>query len=438
MKRVGRERQYALQNKVFEHEFNPENYINDRLLEIEDDEERKQLRTIMDTFFSPFYQYMEEKYQKLEEKILEKNSQEQSTFDIVTTICPKDKLIAYEHTMFPMREEDLEETYLSVQQLLTCLEEQKECYCYSVYGKMDFEKLQNLWQEKRKFKGTIKTADAEFEAWFILKKNKTYEKKIKELYEIFVRNQIPWHTLQAPFIHKMTDVYIVDASYPEGDIIDTIEIDFEEYKDQLLVQMIPLWNIGKKTIRSSAYPTFEVDQINFTHFIYNSQLNKKCDYLVANDKVEYWNVRKESEDLCIECKEVEPVTWQLLEIHKDIQCHYKESYPLMSNSSGAKTNNMLIRTKGELQKRIGELQVEKYLKFKEIQAVDSLTWNQKNTYSMNSSIQEELQIHGSRPGLLFVFEAVDKSNYLNTDVLSYVVSSLQWELREYQCFGKIM
>lgn len=438
MKRVGRERQYALQNKVFEHKFNPENYINDRLLEIEDDGERKQLRTIMDTFFSPFYQYMEEKYQKLEQKMLEKDSQEQSAFDIVTTICPKDKLIAYEHTMFPMIEEDLEEKYLSVEELINCLEKQKECYCYSAYAEMDFESLKSLWQEKRKFKGKVKTADAEFEAHFILKKNKKYEKKVKELYEIFLRNQIPWKTLQIPFIYKMIDVYIVDASYPEGDIVDSIEVDFEEYKQQIMFQMIPLWNVGKKIIRSSAYPTFEVDQINFTHFIYSSQLNKKCQYLVENDKVEYWNVRKESEDLCIECKEVEPVTWNLLEIHGDIQCHYKAAYPFMSNAGGTKTNGMLVRTKGELRKRIGALQVEKYLKFKEIQAVDSLTWKEKNTYSMDAPIQEELQIYGNRPGLLFIFEAVDKSDYLNQDVLSYVVSSLQWELREYQCFGKIM
>ncbi|MBD5465863.1 MAG: hypothetical protein HDR22_08615 [Lachnospiraceae bacterium] len=426
-----------MQNKVLEQEFNPEEYMNERLLEIADDTERKQLRAIMNSFFTPFYQYMEEKYQKLEQRMLEKDNQD-GVFDIVTTICPKNKLIAYEDTMFPMYEEDLEEQYIKVDELIACLEEQKECFCYFAYGQMEYEKLQKLWKEKRRFKGKIKTADAEFEAYFILKKNEKYGKKIKELYEIFVRNQIPWHTLKAPFINKMIDVYVVEASYPEGEVIESIEVDFEEYKEQILFEMVPLWNIGKKKIRSSAYPAFEVDQVNFTHTIYSSQLEKNCQYLVGNDQLEYWNVRKESEDLCIECKEVEPVTWDLLEIHHDIQCHYKDAYPLMSNDRKTRTDTMLMRTLGELRKRIGELQVEDYLTFRELQKVDSVTQKEVNTYSMNEPIQEELQAQGNRPGLLFIFEAADKEDYLNGDVLSYVISSLQWELPEYECFGKIM
>lgn len=427
-----------MQNRIFENEFNPEKYVNDRLLEITDSAERKQLRNIMDSFFSPFYQYMEERYQQLEERMLEKDTQESSSFDIVTSVCEKDKLIAYEDTMFPMFEEDLEKQSVKVAELINCLKEQKECYCYLAYGQMEFAQLQKLWKEKRKFKGKIKTEDAEFEAYFILKKNEKYGKKIKELYEVFVRNQIPWHTLQIPFINKMTDVYIVEATYPEGDTIESIEVDFEEYKEQILYEMIPVWNLGKRTIRSSGYPAFEVDQINFTHTIYSSQLEKKCQYLVENSQVEFWNVRKESGDLCIECKELEPVTWQLLEIHNDIQCHYDNAYPLMSNHRREQADKMLMRTLGGIQKWIGELQVENYLKFKEVQKIESNDWEEENTYSMNEPIQEELQVQGNRQGLLFIFEAVDKQNYLNGDVLSYVICSLQWELREYQCFGKIM
>lgn len=427
-----------MQNKVFEQEFNPEKYMNDRLLEITDDTERRQLRNLMDSFFTPFYQYIEEKYQKLEQRMFENSSQEKNYFDVITAICPKDKLIAYENTMFPIVEEDLEEQNIRVDELIACLEEKKECYCYSAYVQMEFEKLQNLWKEKRRFKGKIKTADAEFEAYFILKKNKKYGEKVKQLYEIFLRNQIPWRTLQIPYINKMIDVYIVDASYPEGDIIESIEVDFEEYSEQIFFEMIPIWNIGKKIIRSSAYPTFEVDQINFTHIIYSSQLEDKCRYLVTNDQLEYWNVRKEYGDLCIECKEVEPISWQLLELHSDIKCYYKDAYPLMSNAREAQTDNVLMRTLGGIQKRIGELKVENYLKFREIQKIDYKSWKDNNTYSMDEPIKEELQVQGNRPGLLLVFEAVDKSNYLNGDVLSYVVSCIQWELREYKCYGKIL
>lgn len=427
-----------MQNKIFEQDFDPEKYMNDRLLEVTDDTERRQLRNLMDSFFTPFYQYMEEKYEILERRMLENSSQEKEFFDVVSTICPRDKLIAYEDTMFPIVEEDLEEQDLRVEDVIAHLEEKKECYCYSAYVQTDFEKLQNLWNEKRRFKGKIKTEDAEFEAYFILKRSKKYGEKIKQLYETFLRNQIPWRTLQVPYINKMIDVYIVDASYPEGDIIESMEVDFEEYREQIHFDMIPVWNVGKKIIRSSAYPAFEVDQINFTHIIYRSQLKETCQYLVANDQVEYWNVRKESGDLCIECKEVEPVSWQLLELHNNIKCYYKDAYPLMSNAREGQADNVLMRTLAGIQKRIGELKVDSYLKFREIQKIDGNNWKENNTYSMDEPIQEELQVQSNRPGLLLVFEAVDKSNYLNGDVLSYVVSCIQWELQEYRCFGKIL
>ena len=427
-----------MQNKKFEQQFNPEKYINDRLLEIEDSQERKQLRTIMESLFTPFYHYMENKYQKLEERFMESEKQGQNSVDIVTSVCRKDRLNVYEDTMFPICEEDLQEQYIKVEDVIKCLEEHKECYCYSTYGKMEYVELQNLWKEKRKFKGVIKTKDAEFEAYFILKRNKKYGKKVKELYEIFMRNQMPWTTLNIPFIYKMIDVYIVDASYPDGDVIESVEVDFEEYKDKIFFETIPVWNIGKKTIRSSAYPSFETDQINYTHMIYDSQLEKKCDYLVANKQVEYWNVRKESRDLCIECKEVEPVTWELLEVHKEVQCYDKENHPLMSNSQKTRKNTGLIRTFAELQKRITELNVDSYLKLYEIQKAGTHYPMEEATYSMDEAIEEELRVHGEREGLLFIFEAADKTNYLNEDILSYVISSIQWELREYQCFGKIM
>lgn len=82
--------------------------------------------------------------------------------------------------------------------------------------------------------------------------------------------------------------------------------------------------------------------------------------------------------------------------------------------------------------------MEDYLTFKELKKIDSATWKEVNTYSMNEPIQEELQAQGTRPGLLFIFEATDKGSYLNGDMLSFVISSLQWELPEYECFGKIM
>lgn len=427
-----------MQNKIFQQEFELEKYINDRLLERKDDTEHKQLREIMDSLFTPFYQYMEKRYEMLEERMAEELNQNENAYDVVTTICPREKIIAYENTMFPILKEDEERQYLKVEDLINCLEENREFYCCTVYGKMEFALLQNLWQQPQKFRGKIKTSDGEFEAYFIVKKSKKYEAEIGKLYRIFQQNQVPWHTLQFPYMNKMLDVYLVDASYPEGEVIESVDIDFQEYSGQILFEMVPMWNIGKRTIRSSAYPSFEVDQINFIHCIYSSQLQEDCKYLVANQQVEYWNVRREAGDLCIECKKADPISWELLELHSEVKCYHKDGYPLMSNAREDSTDNGIISTLSGVVKYVGELKVGDYLKLREIQQIGFDYPEEHTTYSMDEAIQEELQVQGKRSGLLLVFEAVDRENYLTGDVLSYVVSSVQWQLREYQCFGKLM
>ena len=59
------------------------------------------------------------------------------------------------------------------------------------------------------------------------------------------------------------------------------------------------------------------------------------------------------------------------------------------------------------------------------------------TYSMDPFLEDEIRTSKEREVLLLTFRAKDPSSYLNYDLMSYVVSRVQWELPEFWCVGEL-
>lgn len=425
-----------MQNKrMNQPDFDIEQYMNERLLEVTEEQERKSLRNMMNSLFLPLSQYMEERYENIQQQ-MRKQEKKAGSYPIITGICPKDRLAAYEDTMFPILPSDVEDTCIRIQELEQALQEKQEYFCYRVYCGMDFLKSQEFYRQKRRFRGEIHTQDGAFEAYFVVKKSEEYEKSLKELYQVFLQNEAGWQTVFAPYIYKMADVYLVEASYPVGESVERIEIDFEEYKDDICYQMIPLWNLEEKRIRSSAYPSFQADQINYTHTIFASQLKEDSDYLIRDKDINYWGIRRVEGDLCVECKETEPVSWKLWELHQKIQCHDKVAEQLFCNRKDSKAGERVLRTKAEIAGFVRSLDCEKWLKLERISREES--GQHLPLYDMNEFLKEEIYRGNPTESLVFSFSVADKENYLNYDLLSYVMSCIQWELPEYRCVGNIL
>ena len=80
-----------------------------------------------------------------------------------------------------------------------------------------------------------------------LRRNTEYLQKVGRLYQLFMKNGIPWQTLNAPYLYKLADVVVFQA--PEGiqkkEKIRQIRIDFGKYKDFVFYDMVPVWNVRK-------------------------------------------------------------------------------------------------------------------------------------------------------------------------------------------------
>lgn len=198
--------------------------------------------------------------------------------------------------------------------------------------------------------------------------------------------------------------------------------------------MVPLWNITRQELGDSGYPEFCIDQIHYKHMLYKHKLKEENSYLVDNKEVNIWNIEYQDGDIEILCDKDNEVRWNLIEFHKAEQSGGE--YPYLSNQDtyqGEKT----IRTKAEISRYIQSLGYENILKFVDA-SVQKKSRSKRETYDMNGDLLDEIrQLHRGYQ-LTLEFEPVKEEFEMNLDILSYLVSRLQWEFPEYLCCGRLV
>ena len=156
------------------------------------------------------------------------------------------------------------------------------------------------------------------------------------------------------------------------------------------------------------------------------------DYLVVSDNKKIWNTFRQNGEFHIITNEDKPTVWKILELGYD---SLEKSYdmPIFRNLD-CNINKRCIHTIAEVRRYIVELGYDTRLKLLEVKQIDS--WKEAfNTYSVDDFIVDEIRLSRSRPHLCFKFQPKNDSDYLNQDIMSYLVSKIQWQLPEFKCVG---
>ena len=418
--------------RFFEDGVDYKKYIDERLLEVQEIEDRQQLREIVANMLIPFYERIEEQYRRIEERVYEANDALQGNYKIITGIQPRNKIDITDTSMFPMRKEDLEETQVQVEDLWSALEQQKEHKIYSVFFQADYTKIKELENCKRVFHATVKTEWGEYPATVRLKKNQEYLNQVKALYQEFLNNGIAWKTVCSPYLYKIFDVLLVSAQLPKEERIEEIEVSFEEFEPYVRYHYVPLWNIKKVTVKTSAYPTFCQDKIHYEHCIYGTRLQAGNDYLVEGKK-QLWNVYRKDGDLYIQCDEKMATDWELKEFCYESGMKNYE-LPLIDNKISVP--NRGIRTIAEVKKYVNEMTGGMFI---QLQDVNRNPHHQADeTYDCDAFIVDEIRNKKDAQTLYFEFAPLDEESFLTRDMMSYVVSQLQMIYPEYHCKGVLI
>ena len=424
-----------MENQYFEPDFQFEKYLNDRLLEIEDEGERRALKDVLRKTLLPFYDHARERYEQLESRLYQAQGIGERKFELITGIAERSRIDVTDNAMFPMDEKDLEDPVVDGEELLEKVRAGKPYPILRVFVEADYKTIKRLQNEKRSFRGRIYTEDGEYGSQVRLTANHSYLEKIADLYPAFEKNGIPWKTACIPYLGKFFDVEVLSTDCPSDETITKYKIDFEEYTAMIRFDIVPMWNVRLFNEKTGAYPDLAKDRVHYEHVIYRNRFAGNSDYLIAEKDIHLWNVFFQDGDMHIVCDDPNPRNWNILELNYRIR-DMKWETPYFGNGM-TDSQNRRIHTKAEIRSFFASMNC-KDLELVDLELTESDAVKEKNTYSMDAFLEDEIRVGKGRETLLLKFRAVGEKNFLTYDIMSFLVSRLQWEIPEFLCVGELI
>ena len=424
------------------------NRIYEKLDQIKDLDERVLLKKIMNSVFQSLEQYSEDTFNKLEERVFNELEYAKEKYDIYSIIIKRNKIDPTDDFLYPILDEDMEEKIYDTTEILRYLEEKKHKDMFKIFLKCDYLIFKEFINSDIKIKGIIKTNKKDHEAYFKVVENKQYTDKVSRLYKSFINSGITWTTINNPYIHKIADVVLVGCEdrIEDNEEIVKIEVDFGEYSKYVEYDMVPLWNIKELNLKCNGYTMPCIDKVNYEHDISIIKEGKTNGYLVDSENIDIDYVTFKKESITIAAAVKDTMSWNLLSIIAyDKRKIQKYEYEFMTNKVNINFANKLafakpytIKTKTELARVINSFQASKYLRFNDIKLQENYLEKSKETYDINDFIIDEIRDQNIKKVLILYFEPVDKDNYLNKDILSFLVSEIQFIYPEYECEGRLL
>lgn len=411
-------------------------------------DERVAFKELMEGVFLSLYETNLEMYQGLERRVKEELDYDINRYHVKTGIIEREFFDASHHLLSPMEESDLTGNLYDMKEILRAVTQEGAFTLMKVMLRCDFLELQRLLEAQPVFEGVIETEEPgqEWKVEVRLRENREYLKKIEYLYLLFTRNGIPWQTVNAPYLYKMADMVV--TRLPEGitgrEKIKQVVIRFGEYSKIIQQDVIPVWNIQRLELESVGFPTPCEDHQNFEHNISLRKHGINHAYLVEDDR-NIQSISQSEERLRIVCEAGEAKKWGIYQIRSSEEQRIdRYTFPIMGN--GRKESfaekyqrkwNQHIRTRTELARFIKGFELEEYISYQDCQLADDFP-GQRETYSMNSFIQEEIRNREAQKKLLLHFRSGRKEEWLQRDILSFLVSEVQRIYPEYDCGGVLL
>lgn len=422
--------------------------IYKKLNNIEELNDRPIMKKILNGLFSELEEYSRERHELLENRVFDELEYSQGKYNLYCSIERKDKIDITNEFLHPMIEEDLEEKVYDTKEVLDKLAKKEDIKMFNVFLECDYITYQKLVGQNLEFKGTIETDKRTYEAYFTLSENKVYWEKVIELYKGFINNNIPWETINNPYISKIAKIILKDCEegITKDETISKISVDFGEYTKYVKYNMVPMWNVKKLALKANGFPMPCEDNINYEHSISLQREGMNHGYIVEynSDKVEY--VTRKNHYLIITSSMEVAQVWNVWKIISNEKSKFETySYELMSNARKssfigrlAAAKNSTVKTKAELTRVINSFEVSKHLEFQYLKLEDLDTNRENETYDMNYFIFDEIREANLTKCLSVYFKVVDRKDYLIYDILSFIVSEIQLLYPEYKCEGRLL
>ncbi len=423
-------------------------FIAEQINNISNIEEKILLKELLNTVFLELYETSESRYEMLEQRIKDEIPLLNCQYSIHMTVMEPARADASHAYLSPMVEADMTHESPSAKDLQDSLSDTGSCRVLTVFYEADYLDCQKLLQDtNRLFRGVIQTKNGQIPARFMIRKASRYARCIERLYKMFASNNLVWQTVNAPYINKFLDVYLVeteDGRPIEGDMPISFKVDFEEFSGQIRKNLIPVWNVKKHVVKADDFPVPVEDKLNYEYRFDLTKLGPSNGYLVDDEGMYVSSSKRVGNELRVVSPMERNLKWNLFVISKKQDAKTDQyHYPLMTNRvvdafAGRLLNfcGTVVKTRAEIERVLGAYGLQSYIQYRSLEILDGVQPGE--SYEMNFFIRDEIRDPVSKKTLTLRFEPVKQSYFLNRDVMSFLVSQIQLMYPEYICAGKLV
>lgn len=351
-------------------------------------------------------------------------------FTLYTSIVNKKEYGKEEKNFYPVFEDDLRDESLDTEVLLEQLKVNK-VRLYTFFLRADYHTTRKLAERKRLFRGKVVTKNSDYTIKVQVLQNQNYINKLKEMFAVCKQNQLIWRTPCAPSFFKMFDVFIVETDLPWYEEIISVDINFEEYSQLIQKDIIPVWNLELIKLTPDIRPVYDEILQQYHYVINRRRMREDSQYLLADNNVEITKCYIES-GLHFYCKEKREQSWTLYRVANSIADedpeHIFHNYMRNINLHPTRTYAGVIRL-------VNELGYKDRFELRRVEVADKECEN--DVYRINEIWEELRRYPRERRYMKLIFKS-KQNDYLQMDVLSYLVSEIQRQYPEYCCVAELI
>jgi len=419
--------------------------IRREIQSIEGLQERVAFKEMMEGVFLALYEANEQMYKQLESRVMDELAYDINRYQIKTGLVERDYFDKSHHFMAAVCEGDLEKAPYKASELREKAKSLGKVCLATVFVQCDVLELEGFYKDQDSFSGVL-YAGGEYPVPIKAEAAKRYLSEIEHLYHLFIKNGVPWKTVNAPYFFKMADICItaVPKEIPEDAVVTGFGMDFGAYNQYVRYDMVPIWNIRKLTLDSVGFPVACDDHENYEHTISVRQYGENHAYLVE-DKGGIRHIRQNGHKLLITGRAANARKWDVYMIRNGRE-HKTDRYPypIMENfrKDGFSERFRMragqpVKTKGELRRFILGFGLEDYIEYQDCELKGQKD-ARKETYPMNFFMQEEVREQKGKRVLLLYFRPKSQKGWLLRDLASFISSEVQELYPEYQCEGVLL